>query len=124
MRHKQPSKQSHLGDWRVGDLRRSQGTVQGFPRYRFARRAAKLAVMPTFVLTHRHQSQECGVVAAAWKGFHSPLRHSRPLGSCATGGHRIWWTVEATDKVAALAQLPRYVAERTVAEEVREVPIT
>jgi hypothetical protein len=80
--------------------------------------------MPTFILTHRHAPQECGVAAAAWKGFESPLRHGRPFGSCATGGHRIWWTVEATDMVAALGQLPRFVAERTVAEEVREVPIT
>jgi hypothetical protein len=35
----------------------------------------------------------------------------------------LWWTVEATDRVGALTQLPPYVAERTVADEVREVPI-
>ena len=35
----------------------------------------------------------------------------------------MWWTVCAIDEAAALAQLPAYVAERTVAEEVREVPI-
>jgi hypothetical protein len=35
----------------------------------------------------------------------------------------MWWTVEAADSVAALNQLPHYVAERTVTDEVREVPI-
>jgi hypothetical protein len=33
----------------------------------------------------------------------------------------MWWTVEARDCGAALAQLPPYVATRTVADEVREV---
>jgi hypothetical protein len=79
--------------------------------------------MPTFVLTHQHDPDECAVAVAAWKGFVSPLRHGRPLGSCAVGGHRVWWTVEAVDGEAALALLPGYVARRTVAEEVRQVPI-
>jgi hypothetical protein len=35
----------------------------------------------------------------------------------------MWWTVEALDRMAALAQLPPYVATRTVADEVREVRI-
>ena len=79
--------------------------------------------MPVFVLSHAHRPQECAIAIAAWKGFASPLRRSRPLGSCATGGHRVWWTVEAADASAALAHLPGYVAERTAVEEVREVPI-
>ena len=83
----------------------------------------KVAGMPKFVLSHEHDSYECAVAAASWKGFCSPLRNSRPLGSCATGGHRMWWTVEAADGSAALAQLPPFVATRTVADEVREVRI-
>lgn len=79
--------------------------------------------MPKFVLTHTHHPGECRVAIAAWKAYPSPLRHGRPLGSCATGGHRLWWAVEATDRAAALAQLPPYVARRTTVEEVREVPI-
>jgi hypothetical protein len=79
--------------------------------------------VPTFILSHRHRPQECAIAIAAWKAFPSPLRRSRPLGSCATGGHRVWWTVQAPDLDAALALLPAYVADRTVAEEVREVPI-
>lgn len=79
--------------------------------------------MPRFVLSHRHKPDECAIAIAAWKGFHSPLRRGRPLGSCATGGHRVWWTVEAADKRAALALLPFYVAQRTVVEEVQEVPL-
>ena len=79
--------------------------------------------MRVFVLTHTHRPEECAIAIAAWKGYSSPLRHSRPLGSCACGGHRVWWTVDASDRAAALAQLPPYVAERSTAEEVRDVPI-
>jgi|SRR5215475_3481215 len=100
-----------------------RGTVTGFARYRSATAIVKLAGMARFVLSHKHDADECAVAAASWKGFRSPLRASRPLGSCATGGHRMWWTVEAPDRGAALAQLPPYVATRTFAEEVREVRI-
>jgi hypothetical protein len=79
--------------------------------------------MPKYVLTHRHQPEECAIAIASWKGFVSPLRHGRPFGSCARGGHQIWWTVEAEDEHAALSLLPHYVAHRTVAEEVQEVPL-
>lgn len=79
--------------------------------------------MPKFVLTHTHRPEECAIAAAAWKGFASPLRRGRPLGSCASGGHRLWWTVDAGDREAALSLLPRYVAQRTVAEQVQEQPL-
>lgn len=79
--------------------------------------------VPTFILFHEHRPEECRIAIAAWKGYGSPLRGSHPLGSCASGGHRLWWTVEAADAASALAQLPSYVALRAVAEEVREVPI-
>jgi hypothetical protein len=76
--------------------------------------------MPTFVLTHRHKPEECTIAFAAWKGFESPLRQRAALSSCASSNrrpgedhHLIWWTVEAADRVAALALLPPYVAERT-----------
>jgi hypothetical protein len=45
------------------------------------------------------------------------------VASCPSGGHAIWWQVEAPDEVAALAHLPRYVAERTTAMQVSEVEI-
>jgi hypothetical protein len=35
----------------------------------------------------------------------------------------LWWIVEAVDAEGALRQLPPYVAERTVVEEVRAVPL-
>jgi hypothetical protein len=76
-----------------------------------------------FVLTHSHEATECAIAIASWKGFDSPLRHGRPLGSCAHGGHRVWWIVQAASRDAALALLPYYVAQRTVVEEVREVPL-
>jgi hypothetical protein len=35
----------------------------------------------------------------------------------------VWWTVEASDAHDALSQLPTYVADRTDAIEVSQVPI-
>ena len=40
-----------------------------------------------------------------------------------TGGHAIWWTVEAASDQDALALLPYYVAERTTITRVNEVQI-
>jgi len=77
--------------------------------------------VPLFVLSHRHEPDECGSAFAAWKGFDSPLRHGVTLTSCVEGGHRAWWRVEAPDAEAALAQLPPFVAERTEIERAREV---
>jgi hypothetical protein len=79
--------------------------------------------MPRFLIHHRHEPPECGVVFAAFKGHDSPLRHRATLASCAYGGHAIWWEVEATTESAALALLPFYVAERATATRVAEVDI-
>ena len=79
--------------------------------------------MAHFVLTHSHEPEECTIAIAAWKGFASPLRHGRPLGSCTTGGHRVWWIVQADSEAEALSLLPHYIAQRTVAERVSEVPL-
>ena len=82
-----------------------------------------MAPMPTYQLSHRHTPEECAVAFAAWKGFTSPLRQQPVLSSCTTGGHQLWWTVEAADPQAALALLPNYVASRTEVVEVGEVPV-
>jgi hypothetical protein len=79
--------------------------------------------MPRFLLHHRHEPQECGVVFASFKGHESPLRRRPTLASCRSGGHAIWWTVEAEAEEDALRQLPFYVAERTTATPVQEVEI-
>ena len=79
--------------------------------------------MHRFLIQHSHESPECGVVFAAFKGHESPLRHRSTLASCAFGGHSIWWSVEASDEAAALALLPAYVAARATATRVREVDI-
>ncbi len=79
--------------------------------------------MAQFILFHRHDPGECGTAFAAWRGVESPLRHKSTLGSCANGGHTLWWTVEALDRLSALALLPDYLAERTEVVEVSEVPI-
>jgi hypothetical protein len=62
-------------------------------------------------------------VYASFRGHPSPLRHRRALASCRSGGHAIWWTVEAADETDALSQLPTYAAERTTATGVDEVDI-
>jgi hypothetical protein len=79
--------------------------------------------MPSYMLQHRHEPRECGVVFAAFKGHESPLRHRSTLSSCNSGGHTIWWTVDAATEADALALLPSYVAERTTATRVSEVAI-
>lgn len=84
------------------------GTLSGMTRYR---------------LHHRHSAAECPVVFASWRGFLSPLRHGAATGSCGNGGHDLWWDVEADSPDEALAQLPRFVADRTTAIPIEDVPI-
>jgi hypothetical protein len=79
--------------------------------------------MPRYLLAHRHSARECAVVFAAFKGHDSPLRHTPTIATCATGGHAIWWTVDASDANDALALLPFYVAARTTAVAVSDVRI-
>ena len=79
--------------------------------------------MTRYLLEHRHEPQECGVVFASFKGHKSPLRHRATLTSCRSGGHAIWWTVEAASEADALELLPYYVAERTTVAHVSEVEI-
>jgi hypothetical protein len=79
--------------------------------------------MSRYLLHHRHEPHECAVVFASFKGHESPLRRKTTLGSCRSGGHAIWWTVEAATEEDALALLPFYVAERTTATTVRAVEI-
>ena len=76
-----------------------------------------------YLLEHRHEPQECGVVFASFKGLESPLRHRPTLASCRSGGHAIWWTVEAESEADALRLLPYFVAERTTVARVSEVDI-
>ena len=62
--------------------------------------------MSRYLLHHRHEPHECGVVFASFKGHASPLRHQPTLASCRSGGHAIWWTVEAATEQDALRLLP------------------
>jgi hypothetical protein len=75
------------------------------------------------LLHHRHDSQECGVVFASFRGHESPLRHEATIGSCGSGGHALWWTVEAESETAALGLLPFFVAKRTTVTCVNDVEI-
>ena len=77
-----------------------------------------------YILHHRHAPNECGVAFASFKGHESPLRHRATLASCRSGGHEIWWTVDADDEEDALRLLPFYVAERCTITRVSEVQIT
>jgi hypothetical protein len=79
--------------------------------------------MLRYLLEHRHEPQECGVVFAAFKGHESPLRHRPTVATCRSGGHAIWWTVEADTEGDALRLLPPYVAKRTTVSLVSEVEI-
>jgi hypothetical protein len=79
--------------------------------------------MAQYLLHHHHEPHECGVVFASFKGHESPLRHRPTVASCRSGGHAIWWTVDATTERDALGLLPAYVADRTTATSVSEVDI-
>ena len=79
--------------------------------------------MAQYLLHHHHEPHECGVVFASFRGHESPLRHRSTLASCRSGGHAIWWTVEAATEQDALGLLPAYVADRTTATGVTEVDI-
>jgi hypothetical protein len=79
--------------------------------------------MSDYLLYHHHEANECGVVFAAFAGFQTLLRHKGALTSCRSGGHSIWWMVDAASEEDALALLPFYVAERTTAVPVSEVQI-
>jgi hypothetical protein len=79
--------------------------------------------MTRYLLQHRHEPNDCGVVFASFKGHKSPLRHRPTLASCRSGGHAIWWTVEAATEEEALGLLPFYVGQRTTATSVSEVDI-
>jgi hypothetical protein len=79
--------------------------------------------MPRYLLHHTHEPRDCGVVFASFKGHESPLRHRATLASCRSGGHAIWWTVDAGTEEEALHLLPSYVAARTTVSCVSEVEI-
>jgi hypothetical protein len=79
--------------------------------------------MARYLLCHRHQPRECGIVFASFKGNQSPLRHQATLASCRFGGHEIWWTVQAGAEAYAVGLLPFYVAQRTTVTRVSEVEI-
>jgi hypothetical protein len=79
--------------------------------------------MTRFLVHHRHAPTECAVAFAAWRGFVSPLRHGAALGSCARGGHELWWVLDAEGVDGALAQLPTFLATRATAVAVDEIPV-
>jgi hypothetical protein len=79
--------------------------------------------MPYFLLHHHHAAAECDAAFAAWTGFDSPLRRRPAASTCRSGGHAVWWRVEAANAAAALALLPRFVRSRTKATHVRDVEI-
>lgn len=79
--------------------------------------------MHSYRLIHRHEAHECSVAFASWKGLDSPLRGYSAVSSCLAGGHEIWFDLEAASEMAALAFLPRFVAERSTVVRVREVAI-
>ncbi len=79
--------------------------------------------MPSYLLNHRHEPDECAVAFASWNGFDSPLRHRAAASTCLAGEHTVLWRVCAADVAAALALLPRYVRRRTTVTPVRDVEI-
>jgi hypothetical protein len=79
--------------------------------------------MASFLLHHRHDAADCGVAYAAFKGHCSPLRHTDAVSTCLSGGHEIWWVVQAASEDAALELLPHFVASRCSVVPIRKVHI-
>jgi hypothetical protein len=79
--------------------------------------------MPRYLLCHAHRPEDCGVAFASFSGHDSPLRHQQTMASCRSGGHAIWWDVQAASEEDALRLLPFYVAQRTVVAEIATVDI-
>jgi hypothetical protein len=77
--------------------------------------------VPCFLVHHRHEPHQCGIAFAAFKGHESSLRHRATLASCLSGGHAIWWAVEATSEEDALRLLPYFVARRSTVTRVTKV---
>ena len=106
-----------------GGRRSASDPVQGLSLMNRGRRSSRLRPCP-FPPPSPARRRECAAAFAAWSGFDSPLRHRPAPSTCLAGGHAIWWRVEAATHAAALALLPRYVAERTlaIAGPRREIP--
>ena len=83
-------------------------------------RGGNIRSMARYLLCHRHEPGECGVVFASFNGHDSPLRHRPTLASCRSGGHAIWRSVQAGTDAAAARLLPCYVAQRTTVTRVSE----
>jgi hypothetical protein len=79
--------------------------------------------MPRYLLHHHHDADEWGVAYAAFKGEPSPLRRRTAVASCLSGGHEMWWLVDAATPGDALALLPHFLATRTIVTLITEVPI-
>jgi predicted amino acid-binding ACT domain protein len=67
-----------------------------------------------------------GQRGAGWTRSHvivvgRPLRHRDALCTCLTGGHEVWWDVEAPSERDALELLPHFVACRSAAHPVRRI---
>ena len=114
---------SGFADMRVVERKKDQGPAQGLPPMSVPPRGPQARGVARYFLQHRHAPDECGVVFTSFKGHGSPLRHRMTLASCRSGGHEIWWTVDAPSEGDALGLLPFYVAERTTVSRVSEVQI-
>jgi hypothetical protein len=79
--------------------------------------------VPCFLVHHRHEPHQCGIAFAAFRGHDSPLRHRAALASCLSGGHAIWWAVEAASEDDALRQLPFFIARRATVTRVSQIVI-
>ena len=79
--------------------------------------------MARYGLHQRHEARLWGVAYAAFTGVAPPLRRRPVVASCLSGGHEMWWLVEAGSSDEALAQLPHFLATRATAIPITEVQI-
>ena len=114
---------AHRGHTRICDPESARRRNQGATPMSAPAGRAHDPPMHQYLLYHRHGSGDCATSFAAWNGFHSALRRTSAPSTCAFGGHEVWWSVTAADDCEALALLPKYVADRTLAVRCSEVDV-
>ncbi len=104
-RHRRISRPSARRRSTTARATKDQGPAQGDAPMSGPRPGRHIGLMARYLLYHRHEPDECGVVFASFKGHQSPLRHRPALASCRTGGHAIWWAAEGGSEEDALRRL-------------------
>ena len=97
--------------------------IRVLPRCRREPSRVRLARVPRYMLHHRHEPHECGVVFASFKGSRKPAAPPGDARLVPLRGARDLVDRRGRIRDGGARAAPFYVAERTTAESVSEVEI-